>query len=449
MGKGVRLPINDGDHFVMGDYEFAVSLWSPAQQQAAPDSTASGPFGGGNVPEPSSVPVDDLFGPAGGSEPDFGMAPGPFGTGHVSKEDSLFNVAPEETDPLAALDRAQGSSDFDAPPASPDPFGGGSFSDRADALNQQVDWPDAVPESGGGGMIPDDWDDDLSGSSRPQAQPSTPPPSVPAPGGARKPAAPPATEETPSRFTNTGQFDVSEGEISPAQQQALEKANEKITAELEILKKQVRSQRRGPATEITVDTTLIDALGLPRNMLDDEQIEQINKLVGDVMRECVRGLMQVLGSRSSIKNEFRMNVTTIQPVENNPLKFSANVDDALENMFIKQGNAYKKPIEAVREGFEGIAEHQVAVVAGIRAAFKSLFERFDPVNLEERFERHKKGGLIPGMHKARNWELYTEYYNELVGDMDNSFQYLFGDEFVQAYEDQLRKLAHGKKSSDK
>jgi len=156
--------------------------------------------------------------------------------------------------------------------------------------------------------------------------------------------------------------------------------------------------------------------------------------------------MQVLSSRSSIKNEFRMNVTTIQPVENNPLKFSVNVDDALENMFVKQGNAYKKPVEAVREGFDGVAEHQIAIIAGIRAAFRGVVERFDPITLEQRFSKQKKGGLIPGSQKARNWDLYGEYFSELVGDMDNSFQYLFGDEFVQAYEDQLRKLAMARKS---
>ena len=142
-----------------------------------------------------------------------------------------------------------------------------------------------------------------------------------------------------------------------------------------------------------------------------------------------------------------MNVTTIQPVENNPLKFSANVDDALENMFIKQGNAYKKPVEAVREGFNGIAEHQVAILAGIRAAFKGVIERFDPVLLDARFAKQNKGGLIPGSQKAKNWDLYQEYYNELAGDIDNSFQYLFGDDFVQAYEDQLQKLTIARKTA--
>jgi len=500
MGKGTKLPLNDGDTFILGDYEFSVSLWSPAQQgaPAAEEQPAAGPFGG-TPPMPGDDPFSGLSG--GGSE----FASSPFASGHVSSSDSLFSSTPEETDPLAALDKAQGGGSFADPlaPSSPpfggiespapgfgaspdpfqtppasDPFSGPSFSDQADPLNQQVSWPDAVPEQNGfaGGGIPDDWDDDLISTppaSATPAAPQTPPPApaapvppapstplteppvVPEPARARPAPAAPSTpippvydqqpEENSQRFVNTGQFDATEGEISPAQQKALEKANAKIQAELEILKRRVNIQQRRVNNEVTVDTSLVDAMGLQKHQLVDEEITRINHLAGEVVREMVRGLMQVLGSRSSIKNEFRMNVTTIQPVENNPLKFSANVDDALENMFIKQGDSYKKPVEAVREGFEGVAEHQIAILAGIRAAFKGVIERFDPVLLEARFEKQRKPGLLPGSQKARNWDLFVEYYNELAGDIDSSFQYLFGDEFVNAYEDQLQKLAIAKK----
>ena len=151
-----------------------------------------------------------------------------------------------------------------------------------------------------------------------------------------------------------------------SRQQVLEKANARIQAELDQLKRQVSQPAAASGSPSQVDTTFIDALGFGGQNLSDEEITRINRLAGEVFREMISGLMQVLGSRSSIKNEFRINVTTIQPVENNPLKFSANVDDALENMFLKQGNAFKKPVESVREGFDGVAEHQVAVLAGIR-----------------------------------------------------------------------------------
>lgn len=432
MGKGSKLPLVDGCCFMLGDYEFSASVNMQAQ------STGADPFG-------SNASSSDIFAtPAGG---DFAPAgDSPFGGGHVSSSESLFSTSAEETDPLAALDKAQGGSQagslglgggdfasadpFQSAPAS-DPFGGPTHSDQADPLNQQVSWPNSVPEQGMGG-IPDDWDDDLMSSA----------PAAPIPAPATPIPAPAAAVPTPASPVASAPISQPINEAVLAQQQA----NEKMQTELEMLKQQMGAHQRSIKTEVTVDTGLIEAMGLHNKNLADAEIIQINQVVGEVVREMVSGLMQVLGSRSSIKNEFRMNVTTIQPVENNPLKFSANVDDALENMFIKQGNAYKKPVEAVKESFEGIAEHQVAILAGIRAAFKGVIERFDPKQLEQRFSKQKKAGIIPGSQKAKNWESYIEYYDDLAGDIDNSFQYLFGDEFVSAYEEQLQQLIIARKA---
>src|SRR4030095_1478814 len=51
-------------------------------------------------------------------------------------------------------------------------------------------------------------------------------------------------------------------------------------------------------------------------------------LAGQMLRESVLGLMDGLKGRSDLKNRLRLSQTTIQPGENNPLKFSASVDEA-------------------------------------------------------------------------------------------------------------------------
>lgn len=494
MGKGTKLPLSEGDSFVLGDYAFSVSI---SAGQASSFGGSADPFAN-SAPAAGNNSMDDIFSsPA--SDNGFGQSDAnPFGGGHVSSADSLFGSNAEETDPLAALDKAQGgslgggnlggdsfggtndpfsnnsggndlfggSADPFSAPVSSDPFGGPTHSDQSDPLNEQISWPDAAPEAPAtGGGIPDNWDaEDLMSSApaqiqqptqpvAPQVQPSTPltePPVVPKP--AQRQAAPkqapvqaPVSAPAVAQHNITGKFDTPANEVLLAQH----KAQQKLESELEILKQQMQDHKKGVPSKVTVDTTLIEAMGFHQMNMGDEEIQKVNQVVGEVVREMVSGLMQVLGSRSSIKNEFRMNVTTIQPVENNPLKFSANIDDALENMFIKQGNAYKKPVEAVKESFDSIAEHQVAILAGIRAAFKGVIERFDPILLEQRFSKQKKVGLMPGSQKAKNWEAYLEYYNELAGDIDNSFQYLFGDEFVSAYEEQLQKLTIARKSQNK
>lgn len=194
-----------------------------------------------------------------------------------------------------------------------------------------------------------------------------------------------------------------------------------------------------------MDRSLVDALGLADTPLSDDQIREIHGTVGTMMRETVEGLMQILRSRASIKNEFRMNVTTIQPQENNPIKFSANVDEVMELMFVRRSQAYKEPVASIQETCQSIADHQVAVIAGIHSAFRAAMAKFDPLILEEEFKQSGKAGVLPSLSKGKYWSAYQDYYQSVVNNMDQSFRELFGDEFVSAYEDQLRKLASARK----
>lgn len=210
-----------------------------------------------------------------------------------------------------------------------------------------------------------------------------------------------------------------------------------------------RASKTAGLSDAALMDELLSRMGLSIEQLDDTQKNDVCLAFADLIPVVVSGMMQVLRSRASIKNEFRMNVTTIQPVENNPLKFSATAAEAMEKMFVHTTSAYKRPAEAFQEGFDGISEHQVAIIAGIRAAFKSIMQGFDPGALERQFERQGRGIGLPGMQKARYWSSYVDYYQNFVDDMENSFQHLFGDEFVDAYEEQLRTLAAERKNKRK
>ncbi|MDX1692266.1 MAG: type VI secretion system-associated FHA domain protein TagH [Ketobacteraceae bacterium] len=189
---------------------------------------------------------------------------------------------------------------------------------------------------------------------------------------------------------------------------------------------------------------LIRSLGLDPERMNDSTREHFQKVLADTLRETVAGMMKVLGARNAIKNEFRMNVTMIQPMENNPLKFSPNVDEALRNMFTSQSNAYLPGTIAIRDGFADVADHQVAVIAGMRAAFRSLLKRFDPADLEVRFDKQHKAGLLSSK-KGKYWEAYHEFYRDLSDNMDDAFQDLFGEDFAEAYEQQMSRLEAARK----
>jgi type VI secretion system FHA domain protein len=162
---------------------------------------------------------------------------------------------------------------------------------------------------------------------------------------------------------------------------------------------------------------------------------------GMILRVVVAGLMDVLQARDKIKNEFRMRMTTFKQADNNPLKFSANIEDALHNLLVKRNPAYLGPVEAFEDAFLDVRNHQMAMLAGVRVAFEAMLEDFDPERLQKEFEANAKGGnFLGGGAKAKYWDLYRARFRDMVKDADSSFRKLFGDDFAKAYEEQLSRL---------
>jgi type VI secretion system FHA domain protein len=152
----------------------------------------------------------------------------------------------------------------------------------------------------------------------------------------------------------------------------------------------------------------------------------------------VSGVMDVMRSRQEIKDEFRMRTTRFRAAENNPLKFSANVDDALHNLLVKRNPAYLTAVEAFEDAFADLRNHQIAMLAGMRVAFESMLAEFDPDRLQQEFDRQPSKGLMPA--KLRYWDLYRERRHEMMRDPEESFRRLFGEQFARAYEEQLKQL---------
>ncbi|SDA61239.1 FHA domain protein [Pseudomonas sp. NFACC15-1] len=176
--------------------------------------------------------------------------------------------------------------------------------------------------------------------------------------------------------------------------------------------------------------------GLDQLRLDKANAEAQMENIGRSYRLMVEGLIDVLRARSSLKGEFRIQQTMIQPVENNPLKFAPNVDEALL-LLLRHGNqAFMAPDAAVRDSFDDLRAHQLAVMAGVEAAIKHLLGRFEPAQLEERMA--KPGGLsgiFSGSRQAQYWQQFTELYSNISREAQEDFQDLFGREFSRAYEE--------------
>jgi type VI secretion system protein len=180
--------------------------------------------------------------------------------------------------------------------------------------------------------------------------------------------------------------------------------------------------------------------GVDQLRIEPAQGQAQMESIGRSYRQMIEGLIDVLRARSSLKGEFRLQQTMIRPVENNPLKFAPNVDEALL-LLLRHGNqAFMPPDQAIADSFDDLRAHQLAVMAGVEAAIKALLKRFEPAELEARMGKPRALSSLFGSRQAQNWHQFTERYAQISREAEEDFQVLFGREFGRAYEEHSARL---------
>lgn len=164
-------------------------------------------------------------------------------------------------------------------------------------------------------------------------------------------------------------------------------------------------------------------------------------LAGQLLRESVMGLMETLKGRSEVKSKLRLAQTTIQPGENNPLKFSASVDEAVMKLLDPHGSRYLGPIEAIRDSFADVRNHHAALMAAVQAGMDEFMNRIEPGELQERFDRGlKRGSLLGAANKMKYWDLYGEFYQALNQRNEQNLPAVFAEELARTYAEKAQQL---------
>ena len=182
--------------------------------------------------------------------------------------------------------------------------------------------------------------------------------------------------------------------------------------------------------------------GLPAQKLDDKQIEQTLHRLGQIMREVILGVSENLHLRADQKNALRVPTTTIQPQRNNPLKFSASVEEALTNLLFRQSGEYLGAVDSIRETFTDIKQHQQHLLTAIRAAVADYIGRLDPEELESKFSNGKRG-IMNAANKLKYWDLYKDLYQVVANNQPGQFPQQFLEDFTRAYESEDSRAAPG------
>jgi type VI secretion system FHA domain protein len=413
--EGQEAKLHDGDELGIGVYEVRVSL-AAAEAQAAPpfDPFASSepePEPVAGLPPAEAAPdILDLVGPdqpAGGPS----LPGGPEDKAPTDLENWLVDE-PEAAAPLA-------------PGAPPTP------ADIPEVLAEPDHIPDEAAFFSPPDAVPEDYDI-LADESRPATDGDS------ERRESRDVFEPPADEAGPFVSPPEPQASGATG-ADAAEREAQEPGQPRGGAAGD-------GTRRTAAGPLTAGTNAeLDAflagLGGGELPLDPAARARLLQTAGELLRTMIDGLMQVMMARARFKSELRLEMTAIRSRENNPFKFSADPDDALDHLLFRPSRGFLPPREAALEAFGDIQRHEMAIVAGLRAALRALLASMDPGKLERRFEdRSVFDNLLPMARKAKYWDLFTETYDEVAADAEEDFLHLFGEAFTGAYEEQTSRL---------
>jgi type VI secretion system FHA domain protein len=163
--------------------------------------------------------------------------------------------------------------------------------------------------------------------------------------------------------------------------------------------------------------------------------------LGKAFRNLVAGLRAVMIARASIKSEFRIEQTMIQARGNNPLKFSAGDDDALAALLGTGRRTDMAPNDAVADALRDIRLHELASMAAMQTAVRTLLEGLDPARMRLAAEQGGGISLLPAQKKARAWDAYEALYAKTVQALADDFDSVFGKSFARAYERSLQDIS--------
>jgi FHA domain-containing protein/type VI secretion system protein len=164
------------------------------------------------------------------------------------------------------------------------------------------------------------------------------------------------------------------------------------------------------------------------------------ELVGAMLREATSGTMAVLMARAMTKRESRLEMTVLGAQANNPLKFFPDAESALSQMLTNALSGYMPPVKSIGSAFEDLKAHELAVIAGMRAALDGVLARFNPALIEAKEPEGVMDKMMATTRKARLWDRMVALHEDILREADDDFQHLFGEKFSAAYEDQIGRL---------
>jgi type VI secretion system protein ImpI len=181
------------------------------------------------------------------------------------------------------------------------------------------------------------------------------------------------------------------------------------------------------------------AAGIPESAIANRDPNAVADEIGATIRLTAQNLAQMLSSRAESKTLMRSSSRTmIRSLENNPLKFSSSLEEALAIMFAAPTRQYLNAQATIETSFSDLKAHQILTYSATQGALDALFEDFAPERIDRSVEPDRGLGGIVVSRKAKLWDTYVERWRAKTKRADGRLLDAFMALFAEAY-DRLQK----------
>lgn len=163
--------------------------------------------------------------------------------------------------------------------------------------------------------------------------------------------------------------------------------------------------------------------------LSGEEPSEIMRRAGEIYRQMVLGLGDLVSQRSSVKADLSMDRTTIGAEDNNPFKWAPGRRLAIDLLLGQEAGFLRGP-EAIRASFEDVRTHMLGTLAGFEAAMRAVLDLASPDSIAGRVEgRSAFLRSRPGLC----WAEYERAHAQLLGELEQRRDGPVNQAFTAAY----------------
>jgi type VI secretion system protein ImpI len=174
--------------------------------------------------------------------------------------------------------------------------------------------------------------------------------------------------------------------------------------------------------------------GVPEQVFANKNPDQLAEELGVVIRLVAENVRQLLNARLQAKTLARnANQTTIQAVDNNPLKFSATTEDALQVMFGKPTRSYLDARRALEQAFQDLKSHEIQTYGAMQQALTRLIADLDPQEIDKSTDRDGGITALVASRKAKLWDAYVMRWKAKTSRYEGGLLDVFMEYFAECY----------------